>query len=92
MTENWVQKTGDVQGILNRLGQEYDIDSVCSGETYEVVKAMMALAANQAVNETGFTPRKKKRVISKMANWLMNGAVAVFMLGYDTAKKEKPDA
>lgn len=92
MSDNWLSKVGDVQGILNRLGKEYDIAAACSGEMYDTVQAMMALAVNQAVNETGFTPRKRKRIVSKMADWLMNGAVAVFMLGYDAGKKDTGDA
>ena len=85
---NWIQKTIEVRAITDRLSAEYDIDKVCGGDVYETVKAMMALAINEAVNVLGGTPRKKRRIVTKMANWLTTGAVAVFMLGYDTAKKE----
>ncbi len=86
--ENWVQKTIGVRAITDRLSAEYDIGKVCSGDVYETAKAMMALAINEAANATGGTPRRKKRIVTKMASWIMNGAVAVFMLGYDTAMKE----
>lgn len=92
MAENWMQRTVDIKTVVDQLGKKYDIEQVCSGDVYATVKAMMALAVNQAVNETGLSPRKKKRIVLKMADWLMNGAVAVFMLGYDVAKKEHAGA
>ena len=70
---NWTQKTIEVKAITDRLSAEYDIDKACGGEVYETVKAMMALAINEAVNALGGTPRKKRRIVTKMANWLTTG-------------------
>lgn len=94
MAETWLQKTIDVPATVDDLMARYgaeQIDSITSTETYELAKAALALALNDALNEMP-SKRQARRAASRLFSKLLNGLPVVFLLGYDQRAKEKGDA
>lgn len=93
MSENWLQKTIDVPAAVDDLMARYgpeQIESITSTETYEMAKAALALALNDALNEM---PKKcARRSASGLFDKLLNGLPVVFLLGYDQRAKENGNA
>lgn len=95
MTENWLQKTVDVPGVVDDLLARYgpeQIDSITSSEQYELAQAALALALNDGLGEMGVPQRKRRRAAQPLFDKLLNGLPVTFMLGYDQARKEQGDA
>jgi len=94
MSETWLQKTVDVpkavDDLLARYGTE-QIDSITGTGAYEMAKAALALALNDALNEMP-SKRQARRAAGKIFNKLLNGLPVVFLLGYDQACKERDHA
>lgn len=80
-----------VDDLMARYGTE-QIDSITSSEQYELAKATLALALNDALNASGGTTRKKRRAAAPLFDKLLSGAAVIFMLGYDQARREQGDA
>jgi hypothetical protein len=82
---NWLQLTNEIQpawdGIVETLGGDR-VDAVCSGRWYELSHAAIARALNIALDETGLSPRKKKRIGTGMLNVMFMVIPFVFMFGW----------
>lgn len=94
MSDNWMQKTVEISGVVDDLLARYgpeQIESITSSETYKLATAALALALNDGLGQMG-TRRKARRAAEPLFDKLLNGLPVIFMLGYDQAKKENGNA
>ena len=82
---HWLQLTNEIpaawKAIADQLGRER-VDAVCSGRWYELSHAAIATALNMAIDGTGLTPRKRRRIGPAMLSLMFKVLPLVFMFGW----------
>jgi len=92
---HWLQLTVEIQptwtSITEQLGAER-VDAICTGRWYELSHAAIATALNLAIDKTGLTPRKRKRIGPAMLGIMFKVIPMVFMFGWMARDERGGDA
>jgi hypothetical protein len=82
---NWLSRTNEIPAVWEELSARFGkerIDAICAGRWYELAHAVTANALGMAIDTTGLSPRKKRRMGSPMLNLMFQALPLVFMFGY----------
>jgi hypothetical protein len=82
---NWLALTGEIEPTWTKITEELGaerVDAICAGRWYELSHATIAVALNLAIDQTGLTPRKRRRIGPAMLDIMFKVIPFVFMFGW----------
>lgn len=89
---NWLQRTNEIPAIWESLAERFGadrIDAICTGKWHELGLAVMANALGLAIDTTGLSTRKKRRMGPAMLDIMFKALPLIFMFGYMARMEEE---
>ena len=91
---HWLQLTSEIPTTWTALTERFGadrIDAICTTKWHELGRAVMANALNLALDQTGLSVRKKRRVGIPMLKLMFMSVGMIFMFGYAARMDEEGD-